>query len=123
MARCPYSFIKKIIAGEAAEVAQANLVDECRALEDDFAFIAESNIGGEFMAADRIERIKEISKHHWYRTLDDQLGLSTEEMLQKAYTESKSRIKIFAVPHKERQLDYQHSTKASETTASDESHK
>ena len=53
----------------------------------------------------------------------NEVVISTEEMLQKAYTESKSRIKIFAVPHKERQLDYQHSTKASETTASDESHK
>ena len=86
MARCPYSFIKKIIAGEAAEVAQANLVDECRALEDDFAFIAECNLGEEMMSAQAVARINVIAQRKWLRYFDDNLGLSPNEKNRKAET-------------------------------------
>ena len=48
-------------------------------LDDDFQFIAESNIGGEFMAPERIERVKEIAKTTWTRTLDNRIGISHEE--------------------------------------------
>nr|WP_232313510.1 HD domain-containing phosphohydrolase [Enterovibrio coralii] len=48
-------------------------------LDDDFAFIAQCNIGGEFMDDASIERLKRISDMTWTRTLDDSLGLSWEE--------------------------------------------
>jgi len=48
-------------------------------LDDDFAFIAESNIGGEFMAPERIERIEEIANITMTRTLDNRLGVAYEE--------------------------------------------
>jgi HD-GYP domain-containing protein (c-di-GMP phosphodiesterase class II) len=48
-------------------------------LDDDFAFVAECNIGGEFMAPERVERIKEIAGRTWTRTLDDRLGISQDE--------------------------------------------
>ncbi|SKA50354.1 HD domain-containing phosphohydrolase [Enterovibrio nigricans] len=48
-------------------------------LDDDFAFVAQCNIGGEFMDDSSIERLQRISEMTWERTLDDSLGLSWEE--------------------------------------------
>ena len=48
-------------------------------LDDDFAFVARSNLGGEAMAAADLERLSTIAKHTWTRTLDDRLGVSWEE--------------------------------------------
>jgi len=59
------------------------LAEECRQLDDDFAFIAECNVGGEFMADDKIERLQSIAERSWKRTLDDNLGLSWEELSRK----------------------------------------
>ena len=53
-----------------------------REIEEDFAFIAECNIGGEFMAEDRIERVKEIAQKTWTRHLDDRLGLGPLELMR-----------------------------------------
>ncbi len=53
-------------------------------LDDDFAFVAECNIGGEFMAPERVERIKEIAGRTWTRTLDDRLGISRDEAKRRA---------------------------------------
>ena len=44
-------------------------------IEDDFAFIAECNVGGEFMGDDQTARVREIAKKTWVRYLDDRLGL------------------------------------------------
>ena len=49
-------------------------------IDSDFAFVAECNVGGEFMAPERIERLKAIAGQTWMRTLDDSLGLSSEEL-------------------------------------------
>ena len=48
-------------------------------LDEDFAFIAECNLGGEFMAPERLERLQRIATYSWQRTLDDRLGVSWEE--------------------------------------------
>ncbi len=49
-------------------------------LIDDFAFIAECNIGGEFMAPEKVERVRKIAGETWLRHFDDRLGLSHEEL-------------------------------------------
>ena len=49
-------------------------------LDDEFTFIAECNVGGEFMAPEKIERAREIAARQWTRTLDDRLGLAREEL-------------------------------------------
>ena len=49
------------------------------ALDDDYAFVAECNIGGEFLAPEKIERLRRIAGVTWVRTLDDGIGLSWEE--------------------------------------------
>jgi len=48
-------------------------------ISDDFAFVAECNVGGEFMADEKIERLKETAVQKWLRHLDDRLGLSKDE--------------------------------------------
>ncbi len=50
-----------------------------RALDDDFAFVARSNEGGEFMEPEKIARIKAIAARHWTRTISNRLGVSYEE--------------------------------------------
>ncbi len=55
-------------------------LDERRAtLRDDFAFVAECNVGGEFMEPQRIERLEKIASVPWVRHFDDRLGLSFDE--------------------------------------------
>jgi HD-GYP domain-containing protein (c-di-GMP phosphodiesterase class II)/HAMP domain-containing protein len=56
---------------------------ELAQLDDDFAFVAECNQGGEFMSPDRIERLRTIAARNWLRTLDDRLGISNEELRRK----------------------------------------
>jgi len=60
-----------------------NLENQKKDIDDDFAFIAECNAGGEFMADDKIERLQRIAEKTWKRTLDDNLGLSWEELNRK----------------------------------------
>ncbi len=51
-------------------------------LADDFAFLADCNVGGEFMAPERIERLKKIAAQTWLRHFDDRIGLSNEELVR-----------------------------------------
>ncbi len=73
-------YLKAVIEGNGnADKLRAELDERLARLEDDFSFVAESNIGGEFMAPERIDRIKEIANIKWTRTLDDRIGVSHEE--------------------------------------------
>ena len=51
-------------------------------LDDEFAFIARCNLGGEAMAEADLQRLREIGARTWTRTLDDRLGVSWEENLR-----------------------------------------
>jgi HD-GYP domain-containing protein (c-di-GMP phosphodiesterase class II) len=55
-------------------------------LREDFAFVAECNVGGEFMADERIARLLAIGSQPWKRYFDDRIGLSHEEQLRKEKT-------------------------------------
>ncbi len=58
----------------------AALRDELLAtLDDEFAFVARSNLGGEVMAEADLARLARIAERTWMRTLDDRLGVSWEE--------------------------------------------
>jgi HD-GYP domain-containing protein (c-di-GMP phosphodiesterase class II) len=69
-----------IASGTPEADADAELASRHRQLLDDFAFVAECNIGGEFMAPDKMERIRQIAAQTWLRHFDDRLGLSHEEL-------------------------------------------
>ncbi|MCX4187416.1 HD domain-containing phosphohydrolase [Methylophaga sp. OBS4] len=49
-------------------------------LREDFAFIANANVGGEFISEDDVARLHELAKITWQRHFDDQLGLSSGEI-------------------------------------------
>jgi len=67
---------KSALAGRRdAELAQ---------LDADYAFVATCNEGGEFMAPEKVERLKAIAARTWRRTLDDRIGISYEERQRKA---------------------------------------
>ncbi|TRX74829.1 HD domain-containing phosphohydrolase [Pseudomonas mangiferae] len=53
-------------------------------LDDDFAFVARCNRGGETMAEADLERLQRIAGRTWWRTLDDRLGVSWEEAQRQA---------------------------------------
>ncbi|MFI8747891.1 HD domain-containing phosphohydrolase [Pseudomonas sp. NPDC077186] len=48
-------------------------------LDEEFAFVARTNLGGEAMAEADQARLKQIAERTWLRTLDDRLGVSWEE--------------------------------------------
>ena len=56
------------------------------ALDDEFAFVARCNLGGEAMADADLERLRQIAARTWTRTLDDRLGVSWEENQRQART-------------------------------------
>jgi HD-GYP domain-containing protein (c-di-GMP phosphodiesterase class II) len=72
-------------AEETEEMKQA-LEDRLNALDEDFAFIAECNVGGEFMAPEKIEEVERIASTKWTRTLDDRIGISYDETKRKERT-------------------------------------
>ncbi len=51
-------------------------------LQDDFAFVAESNVGGELMAPEQVERLHEVGSRIWQRNFDHRLGISSDEAAQ-----------------------------------------
>ena len=51
-------------------------------LLEEFSFIANANIGGEYMSPEKQARIKEIADREWQRNFDDSLGLGEVEILR-----------------------------------------
>ncbi|KJG06160.1 ABC transporter substrate-binding protein [Photobacterium angustum] len=63
------------------EIALATLKQAQKQLQDDYKFVANANVGGEFMSDEHIARIHEIANKTWLRHFDDHLGLSPLEEL------------------------------------------
>lgn len=75
--------LKAIIAGGDIEALYTQHKKRISQLDEDFSFIAECNIGGEFMKPEKIERIRAISEETWTMTLSDRLGISSLEEKRK----------------------------------------
>ncbi len=80
------SCLQAIISGHDQAPVRARLAAELRQIDDDFAFVAACNEGGEFMAPASIDRLTAIAGRSWWRTLDDRIGISHEEKQRKAQT-------------------------------------
>lgn len=76
--------------GGDADALRERMEEELRALDEDFAFVASCNEGGEFMDPARVARLKRIAERTWRRTLDDRLGVSYEERARKERTPAPS---------------------------------
>ena len=74
------------LAGADPAEADRALQEAWRELDEDFAFVAECNLGGEAMDPARIERLARIATKTWLRTLDDRLGISWEESQRRRAT-------------------------------------
>ncbi|MDO8605418.1 MAG: HD domain-containing phosphohydrolase [Phaeospirillum sp.] len=72
--------LEAIAAGTPPEAAEAGFEARKAELAEEFAFVAECNLGGEFMAPERVARLKEIAGRGWMRHFDDRLGLSQDEL-------------------------------------------
>lgn len=75
------------LASGADEAALARDRDsELLMLDNDFAFVARCNLGGEAMAEADLQRLERVAQRRWLRTLDDRLGVSWEENRRQAKT-------------------------------------
>lgn len=74
------TYLRDVLENGASDERRAAFEAELAQLDDDFAFIADCNIGGEFMSDDKIARIHELAGKTWTRTLDDRLGVAQEEL-------------------------------------------
>lgn len=73
-------YLKKRLAGtEPKEQLLAQFNDRVRKLEDDFAFLAASNVGTEPLTDEQVARVHEIAKQTYHRYFDKTLGLSWDE--------------------------------------------
>jgi len=86
-----------IEGGKGKSEIQSEIATKLQELREEFAFLAECNIGGEFMSEESKKRVQEIGAREWIRYFDNSVGLSHEEL---------SRLKnIENPPAKERVLD------------------
>ncbi len=90
---------KGIAAGADGAAMRAELERQLAALDEEFAFVAGCNEGGELMDPKKVERLKQIGARTWLRTLDDRIGLSQDERARK------DRTPAAALPAVERLLD------------------
>ena len=74
--------LQAIMAGDDAGKAEAQYEARKEALFKDFDFVAECNIGGEFMSDEDVERLQHIAKSEWQRNFNIHLGLAHEEALR-----------------------------------------
>lgn len=68
-----------LASGGDPQALQATLARSQAQLQDDFAFVAQANIGGEFMQDADIERLRQIGQQRWQRYFDNRLGISRDE--------------------------------------------
>ena len=90
---------EQLAAGVDQQALKKELEQTLQQLDDDFAFVAECNQGGEFMAPEKHERLQQIAMTTWMRTLDDRLGVSWEEL------QRMQRADARPLPAEERLLD------------------
>lgn len=76
------AYLEGLIEGKQKEELDRWKEGELNSLKEDFLFVAETNIGGEFMSDERKERIELIAKRTWTRHFDDRLGLSESELMR-----------------------------------------
>lgn len=73
------SHLQRLLAGADVATSEAEWRARQQQLQADFAFVAQCNVGGEFMANEAIDRLRAIAGQTWVRHFDNRLGLSSEE--------------------------------------------
>ena len=76
--------LNALAAGGDATLINSQCEAHKAALQDDFAFIAECNLGSENLSKAHRARIKDIGGTTWLRNFDDRVGLAHEELMRHA---------------------------------------
>lgn len=76
--------LEALRAGADEAAANARFGARVRELEDDFAFVAQCNVGSESMSDGDVARLVRIAATPWRRHFDDRLGLSHGELARLA---------------------------------------
>ncbi len=87
------AYLESVAAGGNVQELQFDLVARQQALQDDFAFVARCNVGGEFLADADIERLNLIGEARWLRNFDSRLGISAAELRRLTPTEESLPVK------------------------------
>jgi HD-GYP domain-containing protein (c-di-GMP phosphodiesterase class II) len=77
---------KRLADGGEVAALRGELERQWQVLDEEFAFLARCNEGGEFMASEKLDQLERIASRTWLRTLDDRIGLSHEEQARKSLT-------------------------------------
>jgi HD-GYP domain-containing protein (c-di-GMP phosphodiesterase class II) len=75
------AYWQAVAGGADAEAEQEKRDKELAALDEDFTFLATSNVGGEFMADAHIERVGQIAKRRFSESGGEQTVLSEDEVM------------------------------------------
>ena len=70
---------KQVVSGAEPAQIERELLQKKEQLQADFAFVAQSNVGGESMADADVQRLHAIGVQRWQRHFDDRIGLSRAE--------------------------------------------
>src|SRR5690606_4793844 len=62
-----------------ADTLQRQLLDRQAVLQEEFMFVANANIGGEYMEDSDIARLEQIGARRWWRHFDNSVGLAGHE--------------------------------------------
>lgn len=68
------------LKGDDVTTALQTLEKRQTQLQDDFAFIANANVGGEYMSDEKKARVMAIAQEEWLRHFDNRLGLGEDEL-------------------------------------------
>lgn len=71
--------LEAALGPERAAAIRAELVAAHAQLDEEFAFVAQCNQGGEHLGPQAVERLHQIGQRRWMRSLDDSIGLSYAE--------------------------------------------
>ncbi|HFU73996.1 MAG TPA: amino acid ABC transporter [Helicobacteraceae bacterium] len=74
------NYLESKMSGANPDEALKTLQERHTQLQQDFEFIANANVGGEYMSPEKQERIKTIAAQEWLRHFDNRLGLGEEEL-------------------------------------------
>ncbi len=72
--------LQRVASGADAAASEGERDARQAQLRDDFAFVAQCNVGGEFLADAAVERLHAIASQTWLRHFDNRLGLASEEL-------------------------------------------
>ncbi len=75
-------YLQALLDGQDAAAAAALRDARQAVLREDFAFLAECNLGAEFMAPERVTRLQQIGAQTWWRHFDDRLGIAHGALAQ-----------------------------------------